>query len=1526
MNKKILIFAPFGSWIVHHQLDAVLGAALKIRGAEITTLVCDGIFKNCFIKNCNNCQQTSYSLFSSFKLSVLKLGSLLEKKDFFQVSEWVDSLKISEYSNANFEGGEIGLWIHAGICNTFFTSEPDLSSKEVLKTYKSLLFNGAILQRALKSLYRQYKPDYVTCYGATLPYYHICLVLSRMINAEVLVHERGLLDDSFLLCKNENHGRPAGRKEAIELWKKTPLTLKECTEIKKYLYGREKGSNFNRSPFYTMPPSKGDVKKILRIQPNSTLISIFGNSDWELGMDKAFRYRIFNNATEGIQQVLDQLASENYYLIFRLHPNMVGSSYTDKNFLEKMFEICRNSPENVRIIMPKERLTSYQLSWNSDAGLTFGSTMGIESLFRGLCTASSVESHYSTLGMGVDLVKKVSDYKRAVSEAIEKTNQFNIENLRLAYRCAHFYFYKLSFKFKSFGIKNHYSSDIRIANIKELHPGNDQVLDQVCNHIMNGEPLFPIPDVNEPERSKSDETHFLKNELSDIKNKRNCIKKEKVLISEKSLLSVILIKHSSSKKTKQDSFLSKTIKQSRYNRIRVSELHVHSFDSLTISQKLLEKLNVSIGEFIYIGTENIHIDEAFFSSSIDFLNENGNEKYDGEISGAWICNSNGEITYELLTERTKNNNYKDLFDRWPQFKKSIYFFPLILWRKNALLNLLKIIYRNSVADDEFLMQAIIQNELNFNQSLIPMITIYPTNIFLYNDIGESMKKKSKTQLLEESISAYSEGNLLKANQNLKIAVKNNPNDLDILIWLARIYCDSEKLDNSLECIDTILRINSDNIDAIILKALIAVKTKDHSLFGTIYNSAKQSQFSDKLLNKIMPLKPTQTAFSLSPAKLIPPSIKVIFIQPAEPFGKMADIPISLIGMASILRENGIAVEIIDARLEDLSVSDTIELLEPKTFHLVGITGFVNSYRYIKDFSFEFKRKFPDIPLIAGGVFIMTQPELILPKTAIDVACTGEGEDIIVDLVHCLVNKKSLNKINNIAYFKNGQIFKTKQKVTEDFNVFPFPAYDLIDNIDIYLKGPQTSQHLKKMFFFPLTIGRGCIHHCYYCGRATHKVRRLSPERAIELMDYINRLFGVKGFLFSEDSALQPRDWMIKFCNLMIKKKKKYYFFCVGCPEQLDDNLVSLMAKAGCIQSNVAVEHWSPQIQRGFYRTKQSNKIINAIEILRKNGIYNDGFNILWGHPNDTAESFRKSCQKSIEVLREYDIANCWFATLVVYPNSKFQKDAFKKKKIRNFEDFMYANYGYGPYVNLTKEDDDMFRGVIREQNYISEMSLCLAKINYIVNNSHNNNELKIYLQKLLNFMNLLFELRQYLSMSPFERNQARYRLEKVLNANLYNPEINYFHEIGCYKEMLSIPQGSKIAVYNTKSFRKNHIRLFNSVRESKVKLISFIDNTPTEKEYEDFPLIPLHFIHQITIDYLVIPATINGLDTVIKSAINFLPNLKIIVIEKDSFQNKPWRGSTLTGGIYNQKHWEIVIDNNNLTYQLRGKLKSNKNP
>lgn len=684
-------------------------------------------------------------------------------------------------------------------------------------------------------------------------------------------------------------------------------------------------------------------------------------------------------------------------------------------------------------------------------------------------------------------------------------------------------------------------------------------------------------------------------------------------------------------------------------------------------------------------------------------------------------------------------------------------------------------------------------------------------------------------------------------------------------------------------------------------------------------SIPQDSGSD-LLNRMLqdetasPIRPAVwPASSNAPLSNSSKPLHVVLVQPSEPFGAWAGLPISLIDMAAILKASNISVEILDARADNLTVSQTIQRLKGKTISVAGITGLTNAYRFIKDFCFEFKRNFPEVPLVGGGAFIREEYERVLRRTPIDVACTAEGEEIIVELVNRLANGAGLEGIPNLAYLKDGVIVKSEIKWVQDFNRFPFPAYELLD-MQRYKQPANPNQPSGS--YFPIVTGRGCIHHCYFCGRPGKGVRRPSADRVLQHMDLLYERYGIDSFSFYEDSAFYPRDFLIRFSKLYQEQGKKYKLSIAGCPEQVDDDeLLDCVSKMACTELNIAVENWSPLIQKGFYRVTQSKHVFSALEKIRNHRLLSYNFNILWGHPQDTAASFRDSYRRSVEVARKYDITMFSFAALVIYPNSDLQEDALKKGKITDYEDYMYACGGYGPYVNITTEDDDVYRGVIAEMRFVQEIDLLLDKLRFILFGgvSVDIGVFETFRNELQRLTSNLTLLRQILMLPVPQREQYRQALEGLLAANMYQANHNYYHELACYREVLNLPKGSQVMVACRDAFPGDLLaKLFNSFRESGLHMKGFIERQPVETHFEGYPLVNVQGARAMAPEYVLLPET--GVEIeFLKTALPVeLPGIRLMTISKESLRLKPWLSGGLNGWFNNPDFWSIALEGNQL--------------
>ena len=742
MRKRILFFDPYGTWLVHNQVDAVLASSLRLRGADVLILGCDGVFAYCPLAGspprldaCEQCVKTSLTFFSHFNLPILWLSSLIQGADYRACENWALNIKVEDLENAHFEGAAIGKWVAAAMYQCFMSETLDYSDERVITIYRSYLYNGALIQRALPHVVEQFSPDYTVCYSGFHGYHRVFFEFFRSLGISVLVHERGEISTSFTFIEDETFHMYKHRLDVWAKWKNVPLTRAECKQIREYLMGREKRTDKHIIQSYNYDTEIKDVRKLLRIPSDAKIVVIFPTTDWEIGVTRKESPLKFPLQIDLLRYILQHVKLENTYLVIRYHPAQAHATRgVGKVFLQDVIRNSRNIPSEVLIreIMPEEKINSYALIWHTDAAFVVRSTFGMEAPFRGVATGSELNSIRNICG--IEPIHGY-DYEPFFTHLIEKSEKLNIEDLKQSYRGAYFYFFRLCFVFRSFGILNQYNYDIRIKSFDELAEGNDPTLDRVCRHILFDEPLYLLPVEEEMKRTSEEEEEFITEDLHRIKDMRLYVKKmgtdEKWCFEEKKIIVVRLYQNELI--NSQNTILSRSLARSRHKNIEKLELKlpadINAQAFITILTQIVNKAN---GDYIFLTPDNIHIDESCFSYALDFLEQPQNAALHGLVSGAWIMNEKGEIVNEIFTQRCDTKNYLEAMNIFPSIKNPIYLLPFIVWHKNALLGFLASeLFATTLSS---LSTALFERTLsafcewNLNRSFIPMLTIYPPSM------------------------------------------------------------------------------------------------------------------------------------------------------------------------------------------------------------------------------------------------------------------------------------------------------------------------------------------------------------------------------------------------------------------------------------------------------------------------------------------------------------------------------------------------------------------------------------------------------------------------------------------------------------------------------------------------------------------------------------------------------------------------------------------------------------------------------
>jgi radical SAM superfamily enzyme YgiQ (UPF0313 family) len=238
----------------------------------------------------------------------------------------------------------------------------------------------------------------------------------------------------------------------------------------------------------------------------------------------------------------------------------------------------------------------------------------------------------------------------------------------------------------------------------------------------------------------------------------------------------------------------------------------------------------------------------------------------------------------------------------------------------------------------------------------------------------------------------------------------------------------------------------------------------------------------------------------------------------------------------------------------------------------------------------------------------------------------------------------LSGIKGLVYREKGE---TRQNPDRPFiptlDKLPIPNYDLLP-LQAYrmplMKGP---------FCFVLT-SRGCPAGCKYCIKHVSyqwSVRLYSPERVVREIELLyNR--GITNIHMYSDLFTVNREQVMGICKLIIEKGLKIRWTCNSRVDYVDEEMLSMMGKAGCWMMTWGIESGNEAILKKAAKGANPKKANEALRWARKAGIKNWGYFII-GLPGETVETIRET----IDFAKTLPMELAVFHVAAPYPGTPF---------------------------------------------------------------------------------------------------------------------------------------------------------------------------------------------------------------------------------------------------------------------------------
>ena len=394
-------------------------------------------------------------------------------------------------------------------------------------------------------------------------------------------------------------------------------------------------------------------------------------------------------------------------------------------------------------------------------------------------------------------------------------------------------------------------------------------------------------------------------------------------------------------------------------------------------------------------------------------------------------------------------------------------------------------------------------------------------------------------------------------------------------------------------------------------------------------------------------------------------------------------PFGLAYIASVLRESGSTVTVVDMEGDDLSNEEAVSQIIASEPDLVGFGGMITRFRIVKTLSRILRKEMPSVFMIAGNSGATTVPELYLKSCLLDAVILGEGEITTGELVAALDNSLEWKNIPGLAYLSDDGklLLSPPRELIDDLDTIPFPAWDLFP-IERYISSLDHRQ--TKVRHLEVVASRGCPFNCVYCYRIYGRsVRRRSPESIVSELEELVLRYNIEYSGFPDDLFTSDRKFVMETCRLISGRLPDLKWSCIGRVNTVDREMLSAMNEAGCDWISYGVESGSNRMLSIMKRGVTAQQCLDSIILTREEGIHPEG-SFMIGMFGETEESVRDT----VEFCKKADItAPMLFVT--PYPGTEIFNRALDEKLISNVENFLEnMNAANELLVNLTDMSDE----------------------------------------------------------------------------------------------------------------------------------------------------------------------------------------------------------------------------------------------
>ena len=397
-------------------------------------------------------------------------------------------------------------------------------------------------------------------------------------------------------------------------------------------------------------------------------------------------------------------------------------------------------------------------------------------------------------------------------------------------------------------------------------------------------------------------------------------------------------------------------------------------------------------------------------------------------------------------------------------------------------------------------------------------------------------------------------------------------------------------------------------------------------------------------------------------------------------------PLGLPYISAYLKAKGINVYTLNLNYSYDFKRSIVEALENSKATIVGISVSTCDIKHCIMIADTVKAFNKDILVAIGGGVVSGDPEAAMELFInADVGMIGEGEITTYDICKCWFENESFESIKGIIY-RSGKtyIINKKREDIQEISQLPWPDLEGFQ----YGKYLEINELQGTSKYLPLLTSRSCPFSCSFCFHTCgNTYRQRDIDEVFKELEQRIQNYPVEFISVYDELLTANKKRLREFCDRIAKYNIAWA--CSVRADFIDDDIISMLKSANCVNATVGVETHSQSVLNSMEKRIELKKIDRALAELYKRN-FSIQCNLIFGDPKETLETVIESTEWAYQ-HPQYFIN---LAPILTLPGSKIYRQSIAKLDLEKRKEYLAT----GDYaVNLTncnyKEYSQMLRRI-----------------------------------------------------------------------------------------------------------------------------------------------------------------------------------------------------------------------------------------